>query len=187
MGSTADRLLLPEQLTRVLLLQANDLRFGAVPHLFAMAALSFACQWESASGAGTGLQLVNTSANRLHCQSVPSAALVGDVRLTDSNAATQANIAHAAISTATLWILGWGIMALAPGFMAGTIRRRIHSVCELNHIPAHIFAVAEGLPTASDAGGSGHYFTTCSDGRLSFSVVTMVFAIRTVLVMTSLP
>ena len=57
----------------------------------------------SASGAGTGLQLVNTSANRLHCQSVPSAALVGDVRLTNSNAATQAN---AAISTATLWSLG---------------------------------------------------------------------------------
>ena len=39
----------------------------------------------------------------------------------------------------------------------------------------------------NDAGGSGHYFTTCSDGRLSFSVVTMVFAIRTVLVMTSVP
>ena len=68
----------------------------------------------TASGARTGLQLVNTSANRLHCQSVPSAALVGDVRLTDSNAATQANIAHAAISTATLWVLGWEIMALAP-------------------------------------------------------------------------
>ena len=73
-----------------------------------------ACQWKSASGARTGMQLVNTSANRLHCQSAPSAALVGDVRLTDSNAATQANIAHAAISTTTLWVLGWEIMALAP-------------------------------------------------------------------------
>jgi hypothetical protein len=69
---------------------------------------------ETALDARTGMQLVNTSANRLHCQSAPSAALVGDVRLTDSNAATQANIAHAAISTATLWVLGWEIMALAP-------------------------------------------------------------------------
>ena len=34
-GLTADRLLLPEHPTPVLLLQANDLRFGAVPHLFA--------------------------------------------------------------------------------------------------------------------------------------------------------
>ena len=50
------------------------------------------------------MQLVNTSANRLHCRSAPSAALVGDVRLTDSNAATQANIAHAANSTTTLWV-----------------------------------------------------------------------------------
>jgi hypothetical protein len=41
--------------------------------------------------------------------------------------------------------------------------------------------------TLSDAGGSGHYFTTCSDGRLSFSVVTMVSAIWTVLEMTSVP
>ena len=67
-----------------------------------------------ASGVRTGMQLVNTSANRLHCQSAPSAALVGDVRLTDSSAATQANIAHAAISSTTLWVLGWEIMALAP-------------------------------------------------------------------------
>ena len=65
---------------------------------------AFACQWKSASGARTGMQLVNTSAKRLHCQSEPSAALVGDVRLTDSNAATQANIANAAISTTTLWV-----------------------------------------------------------------------------------
>ena len=119
-GSTADRLLLPEHPTRVLLLKANDLHFGAVPHLFAphtrppvVGVLvrrlpirtsipklpvatatdgqiekrrriicgwsAFACQWKSASGARTGMQLVNTSANRLHCQSVPSAALVGDV------------------------------------------------------------------------------------------------------------
>ena len=69
---------------------------------------------ETTSGALTGMQLVNTSANRLHRQSAPSAALVGDVRLTDSNAATQANITYAAISTATLWVLGWEIMALAP-------------------------------------------------------------------------
>jgi hypothetical protein len=73
----------------------------------------FRCEWqvgvgtpETASGARTGMQLVNTSANRLHCQSAPSAALVGDVRLTNSNAAKQANIAHAAISTTTLWVLG---------------------------------------------------------------------------------
>ena len=70
---------------------------------------AFACQWKSASGARTGMQLVNTSANRLHCQSEPSAALVGDVRLTDSNAATHANIAHAASR-----VLGWEIMALTP-------------------------------------------------------------------------
>jgi hypothetical protein len=56
------------------------------------------------------MQLVNTSAKRLHCQSEPSAALVGD---DDSNAATQANIAHAAITTATF---GREIMALAPVF-----------------------------------------------------------------------
>ena len=150
MGATADRLLLPEHPTPVLLVQANDLRFGAVPHLFvrAPAALSltsshhtktasdqnidirtsgcdryrwsnretasdnlscirsaFACQWKSASGARTGMQLVNMSANRPHCQSVPSAALVGDVRLTDSNAATQANIRYAAISRAPLWVV----------------------------------------------------------------------------------
>jgi hypothetical protein len=64
--------------------------------------------------ARTGVQVVNTSANRLHCQSAPSAVLVGDVRLTDSNAATQANITYAAISTAPLWVLGWEIMTLAP-------------------------------------------------------------------------
>jgi hypothetical protein len=57
---------------------------------------------------------VTTSANRLHCQSAPSAALVGDVRLTDSNAATQENITYAAISTAALWVRGFEIMALAP-------------------------------------------------------------------------
>ena len=34
MGATAERLLLPKHPTRVLLLQTNDLRFGAVPHLF---------------------------------------------------------------------------------------------------------------------------------------------------------
>jgi len=68
----------------------------------------------TASGASTGMQLVNTSANRLHCQSAPSATLVGDVRLTDSNAATQATITYATISTATLWVLGREIMALAP-------------------------------------------------------------------------
>ena len=35
-GATAERLLLPEHPTRrVLLLRANDLRFGAVPYLFA--------------------------------------------------------------------------------------------------------------------------------------------------------
>ena len=33
----------------------------------------------------------------------------------------------------------------------------------------------------------GNYFTTCSDGRLSFSTVTMVSAIWTVLEMTSVP
>jgi hypothetical protein len=54
------------------------------------------------------MQLVNTSAKRLHCQSEPSAALVDD---DDSNAATQANIAHAAITTTTF---GREIMALAP-------------------------------------------------------------------------
>jgi hypothetical protein len=64
--------------------------------------------------ARTGVQVVNTSANRLHCQSAPSAVPVGDVRLTDSNAATQANITYAAISTAPLWVLGWEIMTLAP-------------------------------------------------------------------------
>jgi hypothetical protein len=57
---------------------------------------------EAALGAGTDMQLVNTSTNRLQCQSAPSTALVGDVKLTDSNAPTQANITHAAISTATL-------------------------------------------------------------------------------------
>jgi len=69
---------------------------------------------KTVSSARTGVQLVNTSANRLHCQSTPSAALVGDVWLTDSNAATQANVTHAAISTAPLWVLEWLIMALAP-------------------------------------------------------------------------
>ena len=39
----------------------------------------------------------------------------------------------------------------------------------------------------NDADGSGNYFTTCSDGRLSFSTVTMVSAICTVLEMTSVP
>ena len=49
MGSTADRLLLPEQLTRVLLLHANDLRFGAVPNLFVRhpAALPLACSYHA--------------------------------------------------------------------------------------------------------------------------------------------
>ena len=61
---------------------------------------------ETVSGACAGMQLVNTSANLLHCQSAPSAALVGDARLTDSNAATQANTTYATISTATLWVLG---------------------------------------------------------------------------------
>jgi len=70
---------------------------------------------ERASCARTGVQVVNTSATRLHCQSAPSSALVGDVGLTDSNAATQANITYAASSTAPLWVvLGWEIMALAP-------------------------------------------------------------------------
>ncbi|KOY05469.1 hypothetical protein AF336_35185 [Bradyrhizobium diazoefficiens] len=54
----------------------------------------------------TGVQVVNTRANRLHCQSAPSAALVGDVRLTDRNAATQANVTYAAINIALLWVLG---------------------------------------------------------------------------------
>src|SRR6185295_17960309 len=95
---------------------------------------------ETASGPRTGMQLVNRSANRLHCQSAPSAALMGDVRLTDSNAATQANIAQAAISTTTLWVLGWEIMAFS-GSMAATIRKRLHSVCDLTHMLIHIFAV----------------------------------------------
>ena len=85
-GATADGLLLPEHPIQVLLLRANDLRFGAVPHLFAPHTRP-PCRW-----------------------------------------------------------------------------------CPRN-----------------DADSSGNYFTTCSDGRLSFSMVTMVFAIRTVLVMTSLP
>ena len=101
---------------------------------------AFACQ--AASGARTGLQLVNTSANRLHCQSVPSAALVGDVRLTDSNAATQANCRDQHRYLVDPWV---GNHGLGSGSMAGTIRRRIHSVCELNHIPAHIFAVARRI------------------------------------------
>ncbi|MCK1737544.1 hypothetical protein IVA79_27070 [Bradyrhizobium sp. 138] len=57
---------------------------------------------------------MNTSANRLHRQSAPSAALVGDVRLTDRNADTQANVTYAAINIALLWVLGCEIMALAP-------------------------------------------------------------------------
>src|SRR6266702_4368026 len=71
------------------------------------------CEVGATPCAGAGVQVVNTSTNRLHCQSAPSAALV-DVRLVDSNAATQANITYAAISTTPLRVLGWEIMALAP-------------------------------------------------------------------------
>ena len=93
---------------------------------------------ETASVARTGMQLVNTSANRLHCQSAPSAALVGDVRLTESNAATQANNAHPAISATILcpWVGNHGLGSCS---LAGTIRWRLQSICELNHILTHIF------------------------------------------------
>jgi hypothetical protein len=48
------------------------------------------------------------------------------------------------------------------------------------HTPCHWYL-------RNDADSSGNYFTTCSDGRLSFSTVTMVSAIWTVLEMTSVP
>jgi hypothetical protein len=83
------------------------------------------------------VQPVNTSANRLHCQSAPSAALVGDVRLTDSNATTQANITYAAISTAALWVLGWEIMPWLP-YDGWKNEGLVHSPCDLIYILTHI-------------------------------------------------
>jgi len=60
------------------------------------------------------VQVVTTSANRVHCQRALRAVLVGDVRLTDSTAPTQANITYAPISIALLWVLEWDFMVVAP-------------------------------------------------------------------------
>ena len=56
-------------------------------------------------------------------------------------------------------------------------------ICALVPFPT----CSHSTPPVIGADGSGNYFTTCIDGRLSFSTVTMVSAIWTVLEMTSVP
>ena len=72
-----------------------------------------------------GVQAVKTKAIRLHCQSAPRAALEigsGDARLTDSRAATQANVTIAVTSTIPLRVQRLEIMALGSWLEVPEIR-----------------------------------------------------------------
>ena len=99
------------------------------------------CEVGATPCAGAGVQVVNTSTNRLHCQSAPSAALV-DVRLVDSNAAaTQANIRtprSAPLPCGSLGGKSWPWLL----FMLARIRSRLRSHYDRIHILTHIFARA---------------------------------------------